>query len=82
MHDHELSLFQTDDTVWITVGDKILVRVMQTDEGALCDMYDASLIESDGDEAHMSACYAFFSEASDPPDHDETDEDIDYFNDD
>ena len=55
---HEVSLTQTGDTAWVTVG-KILVRVMQTDEGAVCDMYDAALIEDDMSEAHMAACYTF-----------------------
>lgn len=60
MHDHEMELFQVDDTVWITVKN-ISVRVMMTSEGALCDMY--ALNNEDLDEAHLAACYAFFSEA-------------------
>ena len=83
MMEHEVSLFQTDDAVWITVGDKITVRVLQTDEGAVCDMYDTSKLEDDMFEAHTSGCYTFFSEVGeDTTDHDSTDEDIDYFNDD
>lgn len=63
---HEVSLTQTGDTAWVTVG-KILVRVMQTDEGAVCDMYDAALIEDDMSEAHMAACYTFFNDVGGDP---------------
>ena len=61
-YDYTVRLDQTDDSVWITVGGKIKIRVMQTDEGAACDMYDATIIADDMDEAHRAACYTFFNE--------------------
>ena len=79
-HDREVELLKADETVWITVNN-ILVRVMMTDEGALCDMYSQALIKDDHDEAHLAACYAFFNEAGAEAS-DDADEDMDYFNDD
>ena len=60
MHERFVELWQATDTVWITVNN-ISVRVSMTSEGAMCDMYRRS--EEDLDEAHLAACYAFFSEA-------------------
>ena len=41
----------------------IVVRLMRTDEGVVCDMYDSTILEfADDDAAHMAACYAFFNE--------------------
>lgn len=61
--DKEASFFSVGDTVYWLKVDNILVRVMRTDEGALCDMYDAARIEEDMDGSHLAACYAFFNEA-------------------
>ena len=65
MIDHTLELWQVNETVWITVNN-ISVRVQMTSEGAICDMY--RLDEEDLDEAHLAACYAFFSEAREDKD--------------
>ena len=42
----------------------IVIRLMRTDEGVVCDMYSGDILEyADDDDAHMASCYAFFSEA-------------------
>ena len=42
----------------------IVIRLMRTDEGVVCDMYSGNVLEyADDDVAHMASCYAFFSEA-------------------
>jgi len=58
---HEVTLESTDDEVWVEVGG-LLVRVLHTDEGACCDIYDVGIIGVDQDAAHLGACYTFFNE--------------------
>lgn len=65
--DRKVSLPKTGDAVWITAGDEILVRVMRTDEGVVCDMHDASLMEESASESHTAACYTFFNEVGKDP---------------
>ncbi len=62
MENHEVSLFEPDDAVWITVNEKITVRVLRTYEGVMCDMYDTSKLKDDTDEAHTAGCYTYFNE--------------------
>ena len=62
MNEHEVSLLEPDDVVWITINEKITVRVLQTYEGVMCDIYDSSILKDDMDEAHTAGCYAYFNE--------------------
>ena len=42
----------------------IVVRLVRTDEGVVCDVYDSTVLEfADDDAAHITSCYAFFHEA-------------------
>lgn len=57
----KITLHDTATEVWIEIGN-IAVRVLRTDEGALCDMYNANELSDSIDEAHRGSCYVFFNE--------------------
>ena len=52
-------LEESGSVIWINVGD-IAVRVLRTDEGVVCDMYNRKFDHLD--EAHLAACWALFNE--------------------
>lgn len=56
----DIELDTTNDVLWVTVGN-ISVRIVRSDEGAVCDMYTKGV--EDLDDAHLSGCYAFFDES-------------------
>jgi len=57
----DIKIDSADEVLWVTVGN-ISVRIVRSDEGAICDMYTEGV--EDLDDAHLSSCYAFFSEAT------------------
>lgn len=59
----ELNLEENGSDAWIEVGN-ILVHVLRTEEGVICDMYDMDKCTDDMHAAQLAACYAFFNEAT------------------
>jgi len=61
-HPIELALPHSGQEVWIEIG-TLAIRVVRTDEGAICDIYDGKLLPEDMDAAHLTSTHALFTEA-------------------